>query len=300
MSETSPRHIEIAAPAKLNLGLEVIGRREDGFHEIATIFLTIDLQDHLRLSPDADLKLSCDDPELAGADNLALRALRTLREETGYRHGAHIALRKRIPAAAGLGGASSDAAATLLAARKLWPISVSDESLHRIAAGLGSDIPFFLHGGCALGRGRGELLDPLPVPTGIWFVVVAPKIVIPHKTAAMYARLGGEDFSDGQCVAAQANRIATHRPLDPALLGNAFARPLYDLAPQLSRLPGIMRGAGAEVVAISGAGPTHYAMCDDWEEAASVADLLRRQLGNRAQVIVTGPAAERPAVAPSL
>src|SRR5215212_9086411 len=102
------RQIIIDAPAKLNLGLEVIGRRDDGFHEIATIFLTIDLYDRLTLSPSADLELSCDDHSLAGEDNLAVRALRLLREETDQPGGARLDLRKHIPTAAGLGGASSD------------------------------------------------------------------------------------------------------------------------------------------------------------------------------------------------
>src|SRR5918998_675771 len=101
--------IVIDAPAKLNLGLEVIGRRDDGFHEIATIFLTIDLSDRLTLSPADDLELSCDDDSLSGTDNLALRALDLLRDATNFSGGARIQLCKRIPAAAGLGGASSDA-----------------------------------------------------------------------------------------------------------------------------------------------------------------------------------------------
>src|SRR5215207_10996647 len=116
------RRIVIDAPAKLNLGLEVIGRRADGFHEIATIFVTIDLHDRLTLSPSADLELSCDDDALAGEDNLALRALRLLRDETNHPGGARLDLRKRIPPAAGLGGASSDAAAALLAGCELWQL----------------------------------------------------------------------------------------------------------------------------------------------------------------------------------
>ena len=117
-TESGDRQIVIDAPAKLNLGLEVIGRRDDGFHEIATIFLAIDLYDRITLSLADDLELSCDDDSLAGTDNLALRALRLLRDETGHPGGARIQLCKRIPAAAGLGGASSDAAAALLGGRR--------------------------------------------------------------------------------------------------------------------------------------------------------------------------------------
>src|SRR5215208_7184561 len=148
------RQIEIDAPAKLNLGLEVISRRDDGFHEIATIFLTIDLYDRLTLSRSVELELSCSDAALAGEDNLALRALQLLHAETSPRGGARIHLCKRIPAAAGLGGASSDAAAALLGGRELWQQDISDSRLHHLATRLGSDVPFFLRGGCAIGSGR--------------------------------------------------------------------------------------------------------------------------------------------------
>jgi 4-diphosphocytidyl-2-C-methyl-D-erythritol kinase len=326
VSELSPRRVEIDAPAKLNLGLEVIGRREDGFHEIATIFLAIDLVDRLRLtltpnpspiaigeggrlanprdrepaSGEERFVLRCSDPKLPGRDNLAIRAMKALAAETSLPGSVEIDLSKNIPAAAGLGGASSDAAATLLAARELWQLSVTDESLHGIAAGLGSDVPFFLSGGCALGRGRGEILEPLPVPEDLWFVLVVPKIAIPNKTASLYARLGGEDFSDGGRVATQAGGIAAHLPLDPALLGNVFAGPLYTLAPHLARLPGVMRDAGADVVAVSGAGPTHYAPFTDPERAEFVASRLRQDADNGDRVIIAGPLAERPPVLPSL
>ena len=236
--------IQIAAPAKLNLGLEVIGRRDDGFHEIATIFVAIDLCDRLTLTLSDELELICDDDALAGSDNLALRALEVLREETGYRGGARVELSKRIPAAAGLGGASSDAAAALIGGRDLWQSDLSDAQLHSMASRVGSDVPFFLRGGCAAGRGRGEILDPLPLPLGLWFVVVVPDVTIPRKTASLYAHLSAGDFSDGSRITAQVERLAADLPLDEALLGNAFARPLYAVAPALAALPGVLRTPG--------------------------------------------------------
>jgi 4-diphosphocytidyl-2-C-methyl-D-erythritol kinase len=287
------RQIAVDAPAKLNLGLEVIGRRDDGFHEIATIFITIDLYDRLTLSPADDLELSCDDDSLAGTDNLALRALDLLRDETHYPGGACIHLCKRIPAAAGLGGASSDAAAALLGGRQLWQLDLRDAELHDLAARLGSDVPFFLRGGCAIGRGRGDRLDPLPLPADLRFVVVVPDVQIPAKTASLYARLSPEDFSDGSRTAAQAAHVRAGQALDPALLGNAFARPLYALASGLAALPNIMRDAGAESVAISGAGPAHYSVLTDGAQAEQIAARLRARLGDRVQVFVSRPAPPR-------
>jgi 4-diphosphocytidyl-2-C-methyl-D-erythritol kinase len=288
------RRIVIDAPAKLNLGLEVIGRRDDGFHDIATIFLTIDLYDRLTLSPSAYLELSCSDDALAGEDNLVLRALQLLRAETNHPGGARIDLRKRIPTAAGLGGASSDAAATLLGGRELWQLDVSDDQLHDLAARLGSDVPFFLQGGCATGRGRANLLEPLPLPADLWFVVFVPDVRIPAKTASLYARLSPDDFSDGSLIAAQAARLRSGLAPDVSLLGNAFARPLYAMVPELTTLPDIMRDAGAASVAISGAGPAHYALVTDEAPAERIAARLRERLGDRAHVIVATPAPPQP------
>jgi 4-diphosphocytidyl-2-C-methyl-D-erythritol kinase len=287
------RQIVIDAPAKLNLGLEVIGRRDDGFHEIATVFTAIDLYDRVTLLLADDLELSCDDETLAGTDNLALRALALLREETHYSRGASIQLHKRIPAAAGLGGASSDAAAALLGGRELWHLDLSDAELHDLADRLGSDIPFFLRRGCAIGRGRGDRLEPLPLPADLWFVIVVPDAQIPAKTASLYARLSPEDFSDGSRVAAQAARVRSGQAPDPTLLGNAFARPLYAIVPELAALPSIMRDAGAESVAISGAGPAHYAVLTDSTQAEQIATRLRERLGDRVRIFVAKPAPPR-------
>jgi 4-diphosphocytidyl-2-C-methyl-D-erythritol kinase len=290
-TESGEGRIVIDAPAKLNLGLEVIGPRDDGFHEIATIFVAIDLYDCLTLSPANDLELSCSDESLAGEDNLALRALHLLRDETNHPGGAHIDLSKRIPAAAGLGGASSDAAAALRGGRQLWGLDVSDTRLHDLAARLGSDVPYFFHGGCAVGRGRGDHLEPLPLPGDLWFVVVVPDVLIPAKTASLYALLSGEDFSNGSRIFAQAARLRSGLTLDVTQLGNAFARPLYAMVPELAALPEIMRDAGADSVASSGAGPAHYAAFAEAAQAEGVAARLRNRLGDCAEVFVGRPVA---------
>jgi 4-diphosphocytidyl-2-C-methyl-D-erythritol kinase len=284
------QRIEIAAPAKLNLGLEVIGKRDDGFHEIATIYLAVSLADSLTLEPipSPQLTLTSADPALATPDNLVLLSLEALREDSGHPGGAHVHLVKRIPVAGGLGGASSDAAAALLAARELWRLDVDEARLARIAARVGSDVPFFLHGGCALGRGRGEILESLPMPERIWFVLVTPTIEIPHKTARLYGLLTPEDFSDGARIAAQADRLRARLPIEPALLTNAFTRPLYALVPALAQFPALLRAAGATTVALSGAGPTHFAPVADPEEAERIAADLRLRLGAAARVAVVG------------
>jgi 4-diphosphocytidyl-2-C-methyl-D-erythritol kinase len=295
VSDTASEWVDISAPAKLNLGLEVLGRRADGYHEIATVLLTVDLLDRLRLSLAPTLDLYCAVDSLSGSDNLAFRAMQALREAGSVRHGARLTLEKAIPAASGLGGASSDAAAALLAARELWRLPVSDTSLHHMAAQLGSDVPFFLKGGCALGRGRGEILERLPVPTELTFLLVVPAISLPRKTATLYANLTPRDFTDGSHVKEQGRRIATGEALGHELLTNAFARPLYSLAPWLVQFPAAMREAGAGAVALSGAGPAHYAPFTSRSDAEAAARRLRAAMPGAAQIFVVAPIPERAA-----
>lgn len=271
--------IHALAPAKINLGLEVLGQRDDGYHEVRTVLAAVSLFDRLAVRPaDADAFWT-DRPELAGDDNLVVGALRRLAVGEPARHAA-VELRKRIPTAAGLGGASSDAAATLLAARTLFGDPIDDAELATMAAELGSDVPFFLHGGTALGEGRGERLTALPPITGLTAVVVAPRIAIASKTAALYRALRPSDFTDGSRISSPTT-AETDRHLD-----NAFARPLYERVPSLATLPDEMRRAGATRVGLSGAGPAHYALEPDLERAHRLAGDLRRAFRRRADVFV--------------
>jgi 4-diphosphocytidyl-2-C-methyl-D-erythritol kinase len=167
------------APAKLNLGLEVVRRRPDGFHDLRTVFQAIDLCDDLwlreRREPGLGLAVEGPEPVPAGSENLVARAGALLARRRAPGRGAEILLTKRIPAGAGLGGGSSDAAATLVALEALWGLDPDPEERARLALELGSDVPFFLLGGTALGEGRGEILTPLPAPPPCgWLVAVPP------------------------------------------------------------------------------------------------------------------------------
>ena len=277
--------VTIRTPAKLNLGLEIVGRRSDGYHDVVTILQAVSIYDDLALAPSHDLDISVADPALATEDNLALKALRCLRKQAGVESGATVTITKGIPVAAGLGGASSDAAATLLAARGLWDVVVSDETLADLAARIGSDVPFFLRGGTSLATGRGEHLTALPRPNHAWFVVVSPRVAIPRKTATLYAALRHEDVSNGDRVRAQAERLRSGEPLDPSLLRNTFERPLHALRPEVARVGEAMRHAGAAVAALSGAGPSHYAVAPDAATASTLAQDVRRLLGETAVVV---------------
>ncbi len=175
----------VFAPAKLNLFLDIAGKRPDGYHQLETVMVSVGLHDTLCFAADESsrIQLSCRSeyrsataPELpVDAGNLVVRAAEHLRNHTGTRQGAVIALIKRIPLQAGLGGGSSDAAATLVGLNRLWNLGLSREELHRLAADLGSDINFFLDSSqAALCRGRGELIEPLPLARPLHFVVCCP------------------------------------------------------------------------------------------------------------------------------
>jgi 4-diphosphocytidyl-2-C-methyl-D-erythritol kinase len=153
-------------PAKVNRTLRVLGRRADGYHELCTVFQTVDLWDTLAVEAGEGLTLRCDDPTVpAEGTNLVLRAAEALRDEVGKPGlGAALFLRKGIPVGGGMGGGSSDAAGALLLLSRFWGLSLPGIRLRAIAAELGSDVPFFLQGGTALGRGRGEAIRPLPSP----------------------------------------------------------------------------------------------------------------------------------------
>ena len=166
----------LRAPAKLNLYLRVLGKRPDGFHEIETLFERIDLADELTIEPAGGLTLTSTDPALScGEDNLIIKAARILRRATGTSLGARIHLSKCIPVSAGLGGGSSDAATALVGLNRLWELGLPRERLTALAAELGSDVPFFLTGAAfAIGRGRGEVCEPLPEAPSLAHVLIVP------------------------------------------------------------------------------------------------------------------------------
>ncbi len=179
------RRLTVPAPAKLNLFLHVTGRRDDGYHLLETLMVAIDLGDTvtLTLRDDGALRRTTDLAGVAPADDLAIRAAAALKQETGSRLGADIAVTKRIPQGGGMGGGSSDAASVLLALNRLWGVNLPRGALQRIGLALGADLPFLLGGEPALARGIGERLTPVTLPT-LWVAVIAPPIVVP--TAAIF------------------------------------------------------------------------------------------------------------------
>ena len=268
--------IRLQAPAKINLSFEVLGLRPDGYHEVRTVLAAVDIADELELREAGGLALSVE-PEGAAPveDNLVLRAARLLRDAAPAGAGVAMTLHKRIPAAAGLGGGSSDSAATLLGLRRMWRLDLSDETLAQLAVRLGSDVPFFLRGGTALAAGRGDRLTPLPQPVERFAVVVAPEEPAGGKTERMYGMLGPRHFSDGGRTAEVTRRIRAGEPLGSVLF-NAFEAVAPDAYASYEPLRSAFAEAGASAL-LSGAGPAMFALAGDEAEAGA----LRERLAGR-------------------
>ena len=271
--------IDLVAPAKLNLTLEVLGRRPDGYHEIASVMVALDFVDRVRLEPADTLVLELTGDALLGVPregprNLAIRAAQALREEAGRPGlGARIILEKQIPAGMGLGGGSADAGAVLRGLNRLWRLDLGLEALSRVAASVGSDVTFFLHGGAAAARGRGELIAPLPELAPLDFTLFVSDIEMEDKTRRMYASLGTGDFSDGNRTRVTAETLRQGLPLTEQGIVNAFDRHAAAVAPPMSEAMAACRAVGIAVFAC-GSGPGFFSLTPQSELPA----LLPRQL----------------------
>jgi 4-diphosphocytidyl-2-C-methyl-D-erythritol kinase len=266
--------------AKINLTLDVLGKRADGYHELATIMQTVDLYDTLCLSATNDntVRLFCSHPELNNGDNLAVRAAEAVRQRLSLSQGVHIGLHKRIPIAAGLGGGSSNAAAVLLALQQWWQLPLSPADMLELAASLGSDVPFFLSRGLALCKGRGEDVTPLAPhwPAAMrWLLLLKPAMSV--STATVFRNLPASDYTDGSRSRAIRNALEAKGELRIADLHNALERGVLEYYPAVARAREDMLRAGAPLVRLSGSGPTLFAPFASLEQATSVQHLLNAQ-----------------------
>jgi 4-diphosphocytidyl-2-C-methyl-D-erythritol kinase len=240
----------IPAYAKLNLTLDVVGRRPDGYHDIESVMQTISLHDLVYVERSDCKVFEVVGPPIAG-ENLVLKAARELEAHLGHALSFEIRLHKRIPIGAGLGGGSSDAAAFLRAAIALYEIKISAEELHKIAQRVGQDVPFFLRGGTGLATGLGSTVEPLPpIPPAWRFALVCPAIEV--STKEVYAAVDGSARSAGRTVGVAAALKAGRAP-EPASFGNdleataasRYPRLAEAVAPARGRLPRLsMTGTG--------------------------------------------------------
>jgi len=266
----SPRRLTLKASAKVNLALEVLGKRADGYHDIATVMHAVDLFDRLELEAAPTLSLETDDPALPTDEgNLVLRAAMLLRQAAGVEAGARIRLVKNIPVAAGLGGGSSDAAAALCGLNRLWRLGWRQPKLAELAVRLGMDVPFFLGRGPALATGRGEILERLQTGGGYALVLVNPGV--PLSTREVYDRVPVgwrvEPVGTRRLVEALRTRSAARVA---AALTNNFEGFVAPILPAIERMKAALMAAGALGVAMSGSGPTVFAMARSLDHARQI------------------------------
>ena len=269
--------LRLLAPAKVNLTFEVLGRRDDGYHEVRTILQSLSLADELTFEASDDLSLTVE-PEGAAPveENLVLAAARLLQREASVSTGAAIHLRKRIPMAGGLGGGSSDAATALLGLRRLWGLDLDADALRELGAQLGSDVPFFVSGGTALGEGRGERLTPLPTPQGEAVVAVPDASRPRDKTGQMYGLLRPEHYTDGSATAEAEARMRRGEPLDAHAV-NAFDGVAVEAYPFYAAMREAFEGVGLRP-ALCGAGPSMFALVGEGE-ASGLAESVAARSG---------------------
>ncbi len=282
--------VRLRAPAKLNLTLEVLGWRPDGYHEVRTVLQAVDLADRLELEEAGAVSLEVAPPGAVPVEgNLVLEAAELLRREVGVRTGARIRLTKGIPVSAGLGGGSSDAAATLLGLHRLWGLDLTEERLLEMAARLGSDVPFFIRGGTAVGAGQGQELTPLPTPGGLYAVIIAlSDDTGSQKTARLYDLITPGLYADGSRTEEVARRIRSGEPLEGALF-NVFDSVAPSTHPRSSSAVADLLAAGAGEAHLTGTGPAVYALAEGSAQAGRLRDRLAQQ-GHPVQVAGLLPA----------
>ena len=280
---TTQAELTAFSPAKINLYLRITGKRPDGYHDLETVMLPLDFGDEIvcQLRP-AGLSMECDNATLPTDDrNLALRAARQLAERCGVKQGAHIILRKRTPLAAGLGGGSSNAALVLATLNQLWKLDAPTATLHELAAGMGSDINFFLAGSTALCRGRGERVEPVPCRLSATVLLINPGFGISTK----WAYESWAKAAAGLTVAPPPVTLLTHALAADDLAGvaealfNSLEAPSVGKFPVLDLLKGALRAHGATGAMMSGSGATVFGLFAKASDAVSAATQIRAEFG---------------------
>jgi 4-diphosphocytidyl-2-C-methyl-D-erythritol kinase len=270
--------LTVLAPAKINLTLEVLGKRPDGFHEIRSLMQSVDLCDRLRLGLSRDIKFNSDNPAFVWEESLVSRATALLQKTTGCSKGATIELTKRIPLSSGLGGDSSDAVAILKGLNRLWKLGLSLKELTELAPKLGSDVSFFLYGGTALVEGRGEIITPLPPLPHRWIVLMIPDVPrMAEKTKQLYASLKSSHYTDGQITERFITALKKGGEIKPSILFNTFENVAFEQFPGLKVYKEHLLKLGAPDVHLAGSGPALFSLIKDKAEVERLYQNLQKQ-----------------------
>ncbi len=249
------------AYAKVNLTLEILGKRRDGYHNLASVMQTVDLFDTVVITESDDVLVTCDDDEITPEINLATKAAQVLQQKTGVSQGASISIQKNIPVSAGMGGGSTDAAAALRGLNKLWKLGLSLDELTELAADVGSDVPFLIRGGTSLVQGRGEDVTPIAPAKIPKFLILTPEIDLTNhtaKTASVFSHVNESMFTRGNLTHKLAARIRAGGDCPPEFFFNQFGTLAEQLFPGWSEQRDHLMSLGARDVMLCGAGPSMF------------------------------------------
>ncbi len=270
--------LTLQAPAKLNLTLEVLGERHDGFHEIRSVIQAINLCDSLHFQLGRNIEFKSDRLNWIPEKSLVSKAASLIRKATGCTKGATIEVNKRIPLESGLGGDSSDAAAVLRGLNKLWGLGLSLEELLKLASQLSSDTSFFLFGGTALAESRGEIVTPLPLFPHRWVVLMVPPVSVrPGKTKQLYASLKAGHHTGGQITDRLVTSLTRGGEITSPSLFNVFDEVALDNFAGLGKYREQFLKAGAREVCLAGSGPALFTLVRDKKQAEPIYKNLQKQ-----------------------
>lgn len=265
------------APAKINLLLDILRKRDDGFHEVEMIMTMVDLADRLEMEelPRDQIVLSSQVGFIPlDEKNLAFQAAKLIKERYGVKKGVYIHLDKQIPVAAGLAGGSSDAAATLRGLNRLWKLELSTDELEVMGAELGSDVPFCVRGGTAIARGRGEKLENISSPPQCWVILAKPPINV--STADVYGKLRANELKEHPSITDMRGALTRQSfPEMCAALGNVLETVTLNRYPEVKQIKECMIRAGADGVLMSGSGPTVFGLVSREVKVARIYNALR-------------------------
>jgi 4-diphosphocytidyl-2-C-methyl-D-erythritol kinase len=276
--------IRVFSPANINLFLNVLKKRQDGFHEIASLMQAVNLRDEIEIERiPQGIKVVCNNPTVASDEsNLAYRAAQLFLQATKVKSGVKIRIKKRIPVAAGLGGGSSDAASVLVGLNRLFATDISNRRWQGLAGKLGSDVPFFLSSGSTLATGRGEKLKTLSLPLNYWLVLVNPGFTVSTKWS--YSRVKPKAMK--QITYFRGKRPSFTRMLETIRAnGNDLTAGVIRKFPEVKRIIEGLGKSGALYAAMSGSGPTVFGIFKDKSSASAAAIRLSRKKSWRTWVV---------------
>lgn len=274
--------------AKINLLLNILGKRDDGFHELFTVFQTVSLHDSLTFEMSDELTLTSNLKYLPTDDrNLVIRAAKSLQQSFGIKKGATIHLEKRIPTPGGLGGGSSNAAVALIGLKRLWQIDCGDDELHKLDTQIGSDSPFFLYGGTALGIGRGEIVEPLTDFNEQFVLIVTAKARVSTREA--FRRIDAVTLTNEglEHILRVCRLEANSLDLRQSVLKNDFEKSVFNAFPEIERVKTTLLELGAVNAAMSGSGASVFAIFDKEETRQTAQKALDREVNWRKFVVST-------------